>query len=428
MRRRWRCRLGALILLALLMTACGRRATQISGVVTSGETGLPLSGVAVRFGSSQTKTDSSGEYALSTDRPGIQRLYAWLSGYEPYSRDITATLSASTVCDFTLPLQPLATGVGPAMPEESPSSRPEDESLVAKVPSEDTEPPSVRFEKTPSAVASSSVSFAWRGTDNTSSAAALEYAYRLTPNEVSWTDWAHVESVSYNRLLPSSYHFEVKARDEAGNASSPVAASFSVAPATTTPPAAASGSVDTTAELTRSSAVRLIAADPVEGKTWVGFFVDPHAAEAQIRAAFDTLKADGYINDYSLSYGFWGRMVDITSTTAKGAAYLIDLFGEEVSESYHGLYRDPFDHLVWCDNLLVAAWSKASIEVTDIQRMGTWALVKYAWKRGEATPVLRILQSVLSAEVLQQFPAGQTQEGTACFSLHDDGWRVGSCL
>jgi hypothetical protein len=419
--------IGIVVWLALLVTACGREVAQISGVVTSADTGLPLAGVAIRLGTNQTKTDGQGNYSLRIATRGTQQLYALLSGYQPYSNEIVVSPPSSTVVSFTLMIQPPIDGAEATGPEAHSDSEP-DGLTAEKVPEQDVEPPSVKLETSRRAVGSSSASFTWRGTDNVSSPDALEYAYRLTPYQESWVDWAHMGSASYNSLLPGSYCFEVKARDEAGNACSPVVVSFSVAAETETPPAAAPRGVGAVFDLTRTTAARLLAGDPVEGKAWVGFAVNPHAAEAQIRAAFDTLKADGYINDYSLSDGFLGRIVDITSTTAKGGAYLTDLFGEEVSENYHGLYRDPFDHLVACDNLLVAAWSKASIEVTDIQRMGPWALVKYTWKRGEATPALRILQSVLLAEVLQHFPAGQAQEGAACFGLHDDGWRVESCL
>ena len=105
---RWRvaCALGILATLAVL-TACERRTAQVTGTVKSSETGFPLSGVAVRLGDAQTTTDTLGQYAVSIRRPGSQKLYAWLSGYEPYSTEITVG-SSSVEWSFTLLRQPVS--------------------------------------------------------------------------------------------------------------------------------------------------------------------------------------------------------------------------------------------------------------------------------------------------------------------------------
>lgn len=180
--------------------------------------------------------------------------------------------------------------------------------------------------------------------------------------------------------------------------------------------------------LTRSTAAKIIAADPRVGRAWINMAIDRSKPVAQIRAAFDRLKSGGYIEDYIIKSGFMGQFVSISSATAKGKASIADSLGEPVGEEYKGLARDLFDHSLACDNLLFAAWTKADIQVTGIQMIGPGALATYTWQRGEPSPVLGALQEVVRSQVLQSVPAGQRQEGTACLSLYDDGWRVVSCL
>jgi formylglycine-generating enzyme required for sulfatase activity len=126
-------------ILTTLTTACERKVTQLRGTVTSSETGFPLSGVAVRLGNAQTTTDSSGEYAVSAGRPGSQKLYAWLSGYEPYSTEITVG-SSSAEWDLVLLPQPVVDAEASAQSEVRPSGQQTGTSTKVVPPAQPTVP------------------------------------------------------------------------------------------------------------------------------------------------------------------------------------------------------------------------------------------------------------------------------------------------
>jgi hypothetical protein len=62
----------------------------------------------------------------------------------------------------------------------------------------------------------------WIGLDNVSLPAAtspnaIQYSYRLVGRDNSWSPWTAATYVEYADLLPGSYTFSIKAKDEAGN-------------------------------------------------------------------------------------------------------------------------------------------------------------------------------------------------------------------
>ncbi len=66
-----------------------------------------------------------------------------------------------------------------------------------------------------------SISFSWKGYDDTTDSEDLVYKYRLDPYQTSWQpgqdSWTSSTSVTYNDLAYGDYIFRVRARDEAMN-------------------------------------------------------------------------------------------------------------------------------------------------------------------------------------------------------------------
>lgn len=68
-------------------------------------------------------------------------------------------------------------------------------------------------------VAGASASIAWTGTDDTTSATALRYSYRLVrpgPAYDAWSTWSSGKTKTYTALSPGSYTFQVRAKDGDG--------------------------------------------------------------------------------------------------------------------------------------------------------------------------------------------------------------------
>jgi len=89
----------------------------------------------------------------------------------------------------------------------------------------DSQPPTVSLNcGTPSS--SGNVSFTWSGSDNCS--ASLQYQYKLTGRDTTWSSWSSSTSKSYTGLSAGTYTFCVKAKDEKGNVSAEECCSITV--------------------------------------------------------------------------------------------------------------------------------------------------------------------------------------------------------
>jgi subtilisin family serine protease len=95
----------------------------------------------------------------------------------------------------------------------------------------DTTPPNTTIlSGPPSTVSTGDASFSWTGTDNVTPSSSLTYAYRLDPQDASFSSFTSSTSASYSNLPDGNYTFYVKARDQAGNEDpSPAALAFTVA-------------------------------------------------------------------------------------------------------------------------------------------------------------------------------------------------------
>ena len=71
--------------------------------------------------------------------------------------------------------------------------------------------------------------FSWSGTDDVTTSANLDFAYRLHPIEASFSAFTSETTKAYTNLVNGSYTFHVKAKDQAGNKDqSPATRSFLV--------------------------------------------------------------------------------------------------------------------------------------------------------------------------------------------------------
>jgi len=103
----------------------------------------------------------------------------------------------------------------------------------------DTAPPNLTIDEGPrGALSARSFALRWGAADDTATPEAVEpnaitYSHRLTGagRRDRWSAWSAATTVRRSRLAAGDYVFEVRARDTAGNTSSPVARRIELRPA-----------------------------------------------------------------------------------------------------------------------------------------------------------------------------------------------------
>ena len=125
----------------------------------------------------------------------------------------------------------------------------DDESgLRAIYPATDATPPDTTILTGPTGtIGATSATLTWTGSDDQTAAASLLFATRLAPVEAGFSAYASTTTKTYSGLVPGSYTFYVKARDQAGNEDpTPASRLFSVAAPTVTLTVANAGSAEGT--------------------------------------------------------------------------------------------------------------------------------------------------------------------------------------
>ena len=95
--------------------------------------------------------------------------------------------------------------------------------------SDDTIAPNTNITAGPTGtITVNTASFTWSGNDNITPTAGLVYATRLEPLETAFSVFGSATTKSYSNLANGNYTFHVKARDQAGNESTPETRAFTV--------------------------------------------------------------------------------------------------------------------------------------------------------------------------------------------------------
>jgi hypothetical protein len=267
------------------------------------------------------------------------------------------------------------------------------------------------------------VSFTWQGHDNVTPADDLNYSYYLEGYDGSWSIWTQAREKIYENLPPNSYCFRVKAQDEGGNVSIPIAFLFVVEPVQEEeeepeiPPAEPIPEpILVLDQLTRDKVAEFLSQHPLSSKVWSPIYIRFGIEdESKIRTPFEELKRQGYIDDYVHADLPFGRKLGITSSTRKGNSYLRDYSSKELSGQ---------DGWVSVDTITVATHERVDIQVTGIRIEGSYAFVDYTWRYGQTTPVFDILRPILAVGTTEDFSASKKHDGEAYFALYDDGWRL----
>ena len=169
-------------------------------------------------------------------------------------------------------------------------------------------------------------------------------------------------------------------------------------------------------QLTRGKVAEFLSQHPLSSKVWSPIYIRFGIEdESKIRAPFEELKRQGYINDYVHADLPFGRKLGITSSTRKGNNYLRDYSGKELSGQ---------DEWVSVDGITVATHERVDIQVTGIRTEGSYAFVDYTWRYGQTTPVFDILRPILAVDTTEDFSASKKHDEEAYFALYDDGWRL----
>ena len=93
----------------------------------------------------------------------------------------------------------------------------------------DTIPPNTNITAGPTGtITVNTASFTWSGNDNITPTESLAYATRLDPLEPDFSAFGSATTKSYSNLANGDYTFYVKARDQAGNESTPATRAFTV--------------------------------------------------------------------------------------------------------------------------------------------------------------------------------------------------------
>lgn len=92
----------------LLLSGClGTGQYTVTGIVTEGDTGVPLWGAQVRVGSRRSITNAQGYYELTKVPGGRQELEVTLEGYEPYELEVHLEEGSVVNADLVTKLPPL---------------------------------------------------------------------------------------------------------------------------------------------------------------------------------------------------------------------------------------------------------------------------------------------------------------------------------
>ena len=130
-------------------------------------------------------------------------------------------------------------------------------------------PPTTVLTQHPSdATYQSSATFSWMGYDDAAPATQIDYSYRLLPYEVEWSSWTSDTSVTFSELMPGTYHFFLKARDQLyQEQQEPTNLVFTIIEHPSTPPSDPEDDHDESVEPPSLFASEIISFNPGDGAT-----------------------------------------------------------------------------------------------------------------------------------------------------------------
>jgi hypothetical protein len=107
---------------------------------------------------------------------------------------------------------------------------PDTRTFTVNITPSDTTPPNTSITSGPSGtITYDDVTFQWTGTDNITSTSNLVYSYYLQGYDSGWSSYTSATSKSYSNLSNGTYTFQVRAKDQAGNADpTPATRTFTV--------------------------------------------------------------------------------------------------------------------------------------------------------------------------------------------------------